>query len=373
MDPTRLKHALDIDAPAVAAHVAATLREQVLATLKRRGAVVGISGGIDSAVCAALAVRALGRERVFGIFMPERDSSSDALRLGRAVAEKLGIDTVVEDIAPALAGAGCYARQLDAIRTVVPEYGDGWKCKLTLPSLLGEGERLNVFQLTVQSPAGETRTTRMPLPAYLQMVAATNMKQRTRKMIEYYHADRLNYAVIGTPNRLEYDQGFFVKQGDGAADVKPIAHLYKTQVYALARELGVPEEIQQRPPTTDTFSLAQTQEEFYFALPYDKMDLCLYAFNHGVAPQVVATAIGATPAQIERVYRDIEAKRRATRYLHLPPQLIEPVSEIARGLEDATRGAAARGAPSRGAGEAAPAPLMATAVALDDHGRRMGG
>jgi NAD+ synthase len=163
---------------------------------------------------------------------------------------------------------------------------------------------------------------------YLQLVAATNFKQRIRKMVEYYHADRLNYAVSGTPNRLEYDQGFFVKQGDGAADFKPIAHLYKSQVYALAEELGVPAEIRARPPTTDTFSMEQTQEEFYFALPYDKMDLCLYAMNHGISATEVAGAVGITAEQVERVFKDIESKRRTTSYLHMRPLLIEPVSEI---------------------------------------------
>ena len=185
-----------------------------------------------------------------------------------------------------------------------------------------------MFQLTVQGPDGTTETSRMPLAAYLQLVAATNYKQRVRKMTEYYHADRLNYAVAGTPNRLEYDQGFFVKQGDGAADFKPIAHLYKTQVYALAHALGLPDEIRRRPPTTDTYSMAQTQEEFYFALPYDRMDLCLYAYNHGVAAADVAPVVGLQPAQVERVFKDIESKRRTTRYLHLPPVLIEKVVEI---------------------------------------------
>ncbi len=193
--------------------------------------------------------------------------------------ERLGIRHVVEDIAPALEGLGCYARQLEAIRMVFPEYGDGWRCKLTIPPLL-DGNRLRLTRLTVSDPRGNQRTARMPLVPYLQMVAATNFKQRTRKTMEYYHADRLHYAVAGTPNLLEFDQGFFVKQGDGAADFKPIAHLYKTQVYALAEHLGVPEEIRRRPPTTDTFSLEQTQEEFYFALPYEKMDLCLWAHDH---------------------------------------------------------------------------------------------
>jgi NAD+ synthase len=210
---------------------------------------------------------------------------------------------------------------------VVPEYGPGWKCKLVLPSIL-DSDRLNITRLTVQDPDGDVETVRLSLAAYLQMVAATNYKQRIRKMTEYYHADRLNYAVSGTPNRLEYDQGFFVKQGDGSADFKPIAHLYKTQVYQLARYLGVPEEICQRPPTTDTFSMPQTQEEFYFALPYDRMDLCLYAFNHGISAVDVAPVIDLTPDQVERVFKDIEAKRRATRYLHMRPLLVDAVNEI---------------------------------------------
>jgi len=254
--------------------------------------------------------------------MPERDSSGDALRLGRMLAEQLGIRHAVEDIAPALEALGCYRRQLEAIRMVVPEYGEGWRCKLTLPSLL-DSDRLNITSLTVQDPAGLQRTVRMTPAAYLQMVAATNFKQRTRKMMEYYHADRLNYAVAGTPNRLEYDQGFFVKQGDGAADFKPIAHLYKTQVFALAEHLGVPEEIRRRPPTTDTFSLPQSQEEFYFALPYAAMDLCLWAHDHRVPAREAAPALRITEAQVERVYRDIEAKRRVTVYLHHAPMLVE--------------------------------------------------
>jgi NAD+ synthase len=282
--------------------------------------VVGVSGGIDSSVVAALCARSLGPDRLVGLLMPERDSSEEGLRLGRVVARHLGIREVVEDLAPALEAIGCYARQREAIRMVVPEYGDGWRFKLTLPSLL-EGDRLNVTCLTVSDPEGAERTTRMSAAAYRQLVAATNFKQRTRKTLEYYHADRLGYAVAGTPNRLEYDQGFFVKQGDGAADLKPIARLYKTQVYALAEHLGVPEEIRRRPPTTDTFSLAQTQEEFYFALPYREMDLCLWGHDHRTPPAEVAEALGLTVAQVERVFRDIEAKRRVSRYLHEAPLL----------------------------------------------------
>ena len=314
------KDVLTLDAEAEIERIAQSLRAQVLGEFRRRGAVLGLSGGIDSSVVAALCVRAFGKDKVLGLFMPERHSSDDALMLGRMLSSSLGIEAIVEDVAPALEGLGCYRRQDEAIRSIVPQYGAGWKCKLVLPSIL-EGGRLNVTRLTVQSPAGEVSTVRLTPAAYLQIVAATNYKQRVRKMTEYYHADRLNYAVAGTPNRLEYDQGFFVKQGDGAADVKPIAHLYKTQVYQLAAHLGIPEEIRRRPPTTDTFSMPQTQEEFYFALPYDRMDLCLHALNHGVPAEEVAPLVELTPDQVTRVFKDIEAKRRSTKYLHTPPLL----------------------------------------------------
>jgi len=184
-----------------------------------------------------------------------------------------------------------------------------------------------VFSLVVQSPAGETKKLRLPLDSYLGIVAASNFKQRTRKMMEYYYADRYHYAVAGTPNRLEYDQGFFVKNGDGAADFKPIAHLYKSQVYQLAAYLNVPDEIQRRPPTTDTYSLEQSQEEFYFSMPLAKMDICLYGKDHGITPAELAPIAGFTEEQVKRAYQMIDSKRRVARYLRDEPVLVQPVSE----------------------------------------------
>jgi len=297
--------------------IVAALRTQ-LRTQRKRGLVLGLSGGIDSSVSLALAVRAVGANNVQALYMPERDSDPESLELGRLVAAAFGVEGIVEDIGPVLDGLGCYARRDAAIREIVPAYGDGWACKVVIGQAEGGGG-YNISSLVVQDPAGKRSTHRMPLAVYLGVVAATNMKQRTRKQLEYYHADRLNFAVLGTPNRLEYDQGFFVKNGDGAADVKPIAHLYKTQVYELAGALGVPDEIRARPPTTDTYSLPQSQEEFYFSLPYQGMDACLYARNHGVPAAEVAAALGLTAEQIQRVYRDIDGKRASARYLHAPP------------------------------------------------------
>ncbi len=318
---------LALDAAQAVDRICAAIRAQVHSDLRRKGVVLGLSGGIDSSVVAALSARAFGKERVCALLMPERESSPESTALGRLVAERLGIATVLEDISSTLEATGCYRRRDESIRSVIPEYGPGYKSKVIMPAASGQAV-FRVFSVVAQAPDGRQVSARLTAEAYLGIVAATNFKQRVRKMVEYYHADRLNYAVAGTPNRLEYDQGFFVKNGDGAADLKPIAHLYKTQVYQLAEFLGIPEEIRSRPPTTDTYSLSQSQEEFYFSLPYDRMDLCLFGLNNGVPATDVAPAAGLTVEEVEYVYRDIAAKRKATSYQHRQPLLVEPVGEI---------------------------------------------
>ncbi len=318
---------LKIDCAAETEKITTRIKHVVSRVFRRQGLVVALSGGIDSSVVGALCVCALGKERVFGLLMPEKDSSAETLRLSELIADHLGIERHHEDITPVLEAVGCYRWRDDAIRQVIPEYTDDSKCKIVLPSVT-EDDRLRIFSVVVELPDGRQITRRLTHRAYLHIVAASNFKQRTRKMFEYFHADRLNYAVAGTPNRLEYDQGFFVKLGDGAADIKPIAHLYKTQVYQMAEFLGVPEEIRRRPPTTDTYSMPQSQQEFYFSLPYDKLDYCLYGLNHGIDAAEVGKAVGLTDRQVERVYADIRNKRKTTRYLQMPPVLIEEIAGI---------------------------------------------
>lgn len=325
--PPFSKDILSIDTEKEVEKISSYIRSVLTKKLKRRGLIVALSGGIDSSVSLGLAVKAIGPERVFTLLMPERHSSGDTLELSNSVADAFKVDRAHENISGILEAVGFYQRYDNAVRQAIPEYGEGWKSKIVIPNAI-ENKGFNLFSVVAQSPEGNTVKKRLPLKAYLEIVAATNFKQRTRKMLEYYYADRMNYAVVGTPNRLEYDQGFFVKLGDGAADIKPIAHLYKTQVYQLAEYLGVPENVRRRPPTTDTYSLAQGQDEFYFSLPYDKMDLCLYGKNKGYDPEEVAESVGLTPEQTQRVYDDINNKRSTTSYLHLQPLLVEKVPEI---------------------------------------------
>lgn len=302
---------------------------QTTAGQQRRGLVVAMSGGIDSSVCAALAVRALGPDRVYGLMLPERESGAQSTRLGQSLARELGIAHEVIDLTAALEATGCYRDRDAAYRQVLPDYGDGWRAKITLEG--GPHGGLSRFRLVAESPLGQRLDARLPLDAYLAIVAATNLKQRLRKTVEYTHADRRNYAVLGTPNRLEHALGFFVRNGDGSADLMPIAHLYKCQVYALADALGLPSEIRRAAPTTDTYSLPQGQDEFYFGLPWQQMDRALHAFEHGMAPAQLAAALNADPTTSapvtadagRAILDDIARKRRVAARLSAPPTRID--------------------------------------------------
>jgi NAD+ synthase len=287
----------------------------------RRGAVVAVSGGVDSAVVAGICARALGPDRVLCLRMPERDGGSRSSELGLAIAEALGTPTVEEPISDALEALGCYRQRDAAIREVFPEYEPDWPHKLVRSAPTGE---VIFFSLVVERPDGTEDRRRMPPAAYRALLAASNMKQRVRKLLEYTWAERLDYAVVGTPNLLEYDQGFFVRGGDGLADVKPIARLYKGDVFALARELGIPRETIEQAPTTDTFSLPQTQDEFYFGIRLDQMDDLLAGHSQGVDPEVLARVVGLEPEQVSGAYREIERRRIATAPLHADAIIVDP-------------------------------------------------
>lgn len=309
------RDSLNLDAVAEVDSIAAWLNHAVHHSLRRYGAVVGISGGIDSSVVLALCVKAFGSKHVLGLMLPEKESSPESAALGRQLANQFDVETVTEDISDALDGAGCYTRRDEAIRRVVPGFGAGWTARIALAGNVLEQATLNVFRLIATEPDGTEHSQRLPVKEFAQIVAASNFKQRLRMSMLYYHAEVRNYAVIGTAQKNEHDLGFFVKHGDGGADLLPLAHLFKTQVYQLARALNVPAEIQARTPTTDTYPGGQTQEEFFYRLPFALLDAIWLGHDQGVAPTEIAVALGLTPEQVERVITDIESKRRATEYL----------------------------------------------------------
>jgi NAD+ synthase len=321
------KNLLRIDAEKTAADLAAVIKRQIHQDLKRSGAVVGISGGIDSSVVAALCAKALGPDKVLGVMLPEKESASESKTLGEKLATQLGIHHMVNNIAAPLEGYGCYKMRNEAIRRVFPEFQDSWPMKITIGSKLLEREGFNYFNLVVETPDGRSLSKRMPQAEYLQVVAASNLKQRTRMSQLYYHAERLNYAVVGTGNKDEHELGFFVKYGDGGADLKPIAHLFKLQVFQLATVLPVPKEIQNRIPTTDTYSAEVPQTEFFFGVDFDILDPVWYGMENNYAPADIAKGLGLTVDQVERVMKDIQQKKRSTNYLRMEPLEIGPVKD----------------------------------------------
>lgn len=313
------KDSLRIDAEATANEICRVLREQLRGPLRKQGAVLGISGGIDSSVVAALCVRALGPERVVGIMMPETDSAPESVDLAQVLADHYGFATFTEDISGALAALGCYQRRNDAVRLVFPEFDDSYKVKITNPGKILDKQTFNFFNITIEDPAGHTQSRRLPPQPYLGVVAASNLKQRLRMTMLYYHGELRNWAVIGTGNKDEHLQGFFVKHGDGGVDLQPIAHLFKTQVFQLAEYLDVPQEILSRVPTTDTYSAEVSQEEFFFGLDFYLMDMLWLAMENNVPPATAAAVLELTEEQVERAYSNIHRKIVATEHLRMSP------------------------------------------------------
>ncbi len=296
------------------------LREDVFHNLKRLGAIVGTSGGIDSSVCLALSAKAFGPEKVLGIMMPEKDSSPESEELARELTARFKVKVIKEDITPALAGFRCYERRDDAVRNVFPEYDPKThKMKIGIKQSGSSSNLPPVFSLTIIDHSGKQQDKILPVKEYLTIVAASNFKQRSRMSTLYFHAEALHYAVIGTPNKHEQEQGFFVKYGDGGADVMPIGNLYKTQVYQLASYLGVPKSILERTPTTDTYSAEQTQEEFFFQLPFGLMDRFWYGFENSYSPEEVAEVMGEDVEKVKNLFSNFERKRKTTEYLRMSP------------------------------------------------------
>jgi len=314
------KHVIDIDPAAETNRIVEELRRNIR-RMRRFGSVVGISGGVDSSVVLALCVRAFGPQKVVALMLPEKDSESESEQMARRLAAQFGLTPILEVITPVLDGFDCYRRRDEAIRRVSPEYdaSKGYKAKIVLPQNLLDEDTLNVFSLVVITPGGKEMSKQLPVREFLQIVAASNLKQRTRMSMLYYHAEVNNYAVIGTANKNEHDQGFFVKYGDGGVDIKAIGHLYKTQVYQLSEYLGVPEEIRRRTPTSDTYGAPCNQQEFFFRLPFETMDLLWFAQEHKVPLAEVAQVMGLTEIQVSRAFDDFSRKLRATDYLRMAP------------------------------------------------------
>lgn len=313
------KDSIKIDPALETERIVSRLRSELVQKLHKKGAVLGISGGVDSSVVLALCVKALGNDKILALMLPEKDSSPDSLKLAQILAEKFNVKYVVEDISDSLTALGCYRRRDTAVKKVFPEYNESYKMKITIPKDNDSKGLINFFNLSIITPTGEEKIKRLPISEYLQIVAASNLKQRCRMNMLYYYAEKNNYCVVGTGNKNEYKQGFFVKNGDGGVDIMPIGHLFKSQVYQLAEYLGIPEEILERTPTSDTYSAEQTQEEFFFKVPFKILDPIWLGMEMNVPAELIAETLSLDTVYVNAVIHDIKSKIRTTEYLRYSP------------------------------------------------------
>ncbi len=316
------KDILKLDCKSETERICSFIKQQII-EMKREGVVIGLSGGIDSALSAELCVKALGKECVLGLILPEKDSNPVSSRYAKKQAKKLDIETEEIDITSVLESFGTYKKRDSIIKNIFPDYSSEYKLKLTLPVDLLSKDAYNIFTLNINDNKGNVKSCRLNKEALNGIVAATDTKQRTRMMHLYYYAEMKNYLVCGTTNKSEVIQGFFVKYGDGGVDIEPIAHLYKTQVYQISKYLGVIKEIIERNPSPDTFSFQVSDEEFYFRMPYDILDPLLYAWENKIKISEICKALDLQEQQVKRAFRDFTSKYNATKHLRqLPATMI---------------------------------------------------
>ena len=316
------KDILKIDCKAEVERICDFIKSET-SKMKRDGAVIGLSGGVDSATIAELCLQALGKDKILGLILPEKESNPISAEYAMLQAKKMGINTKTDDITSALEGLGTYQRRDSIIKNIFPGYNEKFSSKIVLPPDLLSNDAFNFFTLKITNDKGGTDSARLNNKQMREIVAATNTKQRTRMIYLYYYAEKYNYFVCGTTNHTELIQGFFVKYGDSGVDCEPMAYLYKMQVYKIAEYLGVIKEILERTPSPDTFSFPVSDEEMYFRIPYNILDLLLYAWENKISPEEAGKELELTTEQVKRAFRDFDSKFNATEYLRLPPLEME--------------------------------------------------
>jgi len=297
--------------------------EQMKVVFRRKGVIVGLSGGIDSACIAAVAVHAIGKERVVGLVLPETESNPISSEYAIKHAQALGIEHRQIDITPTVDSVVHYKWRDEYMQKLIPDYKPGYKYNISLPVDLLERDSFNFYPLQVQMPDGEIKKKRLNLEEFRTITSFANIKIRARMLHLYAEAERRNLLVVGTTNRTEFILGDFCKYGDGGTDIEPFTHLYKNQIYQLSDYLEVIPEIIDRQPSPDTFSLPVSDQEFFFRIPFDKLDYLLYAWEHEVPTNDVANVLDISEDAVERAFKDFASKYRATAHLREVPNALE--------------------------------------------------
>ena len=283
---------------------------------KKSGAVIGLSGGIDSAVTANLCKNALGEEKVLGIILPEKESDFESEIHARKFAENLNIRTETVDITQILETFGVYEKKENIIKEKFPNFNSNCKYRMVVPSNI---ENVGIPFLEILDENNVLHKLKVSSSDFLTITAATSIKHRVRMTMLYFFAEKNNYAVIGTTNKSEYLQGYFVKYGDGGSDIEPIVNLYKSQVYQLGKILKVPKEIISKDASPDVWSFSTSDKEFFYSIPYDLVDLILYAREKKLSNKEIQENSNLSVEEIEKLVHLQNQKERKSQHMREIP------------------------------------------------------
>jgi len=293
------------------------IKNEISNKLQRSGAVIGLSGGIDSAVTAALCVRAIGSEKVLGLIMPEKESEPESQVLAKQFADKYNIKTEIIDITSILDSFGVYKNKEKIVKEKFPNFNNDCKYRVVVPPKFEN--TVGIPYLDILDDKNKQHKLKISSFEFLALTAATSIKHRVRMTMLYYHGERNNLAVIGTTNKSEYLQGYFVKYGDGGSDIEPIVNLYKSQVYQLGQFLNMPQEILTKDASPDVWSFTTNDEEFFYSVPYEKVDLILYARENNLTVKEIQKLSNLSIENIESLLRFQNQKQNKSQHMREVP------------------------------------------------------